>query len=220
MLSLRRVCKSYHDGRDSIAVLNDVSLDLLPGETLALMGESGAGKSTLLHLCAGLDQADSGKIVVGGDDLGALDDRALARFRRRHLGVVFQQYNLIPTLSVSDNITFVRRLNGQSGDDDYLALIIDSLKLGPLLRAYPESLSGGEQQRVAIARALAHRPGLVLADEPTGNLDERASDVVMALLRQLVDTFHMTLLLVTHSSSVAGHLSRTVRLSGGTLADD
>lgn len=217
MLSLRNVSKHYRDGNQRISVLRDINLSVLPGETIALMGESGSGKSTLLHLSAGFVAADSGKILVGKDDLSELSDTALSRFRRHHLGVVFQQYNLLPSINVIDNIRFVRRINGMADDPDFLEPVLGLLKLYPLLNKWPEQLSGGEQQRVAIARAIAHRPGLLLADEPTGNLDEGNSHKVMALLQQLVKEHQMTLLLATHSAVVASYLSRTVRLHKGRL---
>ncbi len=219
MLSLQHATKSYRDGHQEIPVLRQLSFSMQPGETVALMGESGAGKSTLLHICAGFESLDSGRVLVRQQDLQTLNDVRLSRFRRRYLGVVFQQYNLIPTLTVGDNISFIRRLNRLSGDPEYLATIINTLQLTPLLHQYPETLSGGEQQRVAIARALSHRPALLLADEPTGNLDETNSQRVMQLLIQLVRQHRMTLLLVTHSPQVASYLSRTVHLQHGQIED-
>ncbi|MEH6577327.1 MAG: ABC transporter ATP-binding protein [Amphritea sp.] len=217
MLKLHQVSKSYRDGHDEIKVLHQLNFEVKQGATVALMGESGAGKSTLLHICAGFDRVDSGQVIVDQQDLKTLNDAKLSAFRRKSLGVIFQQYNLIPTLSVHDNICFIRRLNGLADNDNYLGAIIKTLQLESLLNLYPEKLSGGEQQRVAIARALSHKPALLLADEPTGNLDEANSHRVMQLLQKLVQDQQMTLLLVTHSSLVAEYLSRTVYLHDGKI---
>ena len=197
-------------------VLGGVNLTLGTGETAALVGESGSGKSTLLHLIAGLDHADDGSILVDGREIAGLDDAGRSAYRRETVALVFQQFNLIPSLNVADNIAFQARLNG-ADDKDWQAELVAALGIGGLEKRYPENLSGGQQQRVAIARALAAKPTLLLADEPTGNLDEAASAAVMALLLELVAKSGTTLLMVTHSATLANQLGRIFTLRGGVL---
>ena len=209
--------KTFQTADGPFHVLRGVSLDLEAGETLALTGESGSGKSTLLHLIGGLDQPDSGKILLAGQDLTAMDDAARARLRRGTVGVVFQQFNLIPSLKIGDNIAFQARLAGQH-DPDWCAELAERMGLSGQLAKYPEQLSGGQQQRVAIARTLAPRPKLVLADEPTGNLDEASADVVMDLMLSLAREAGAGLLMVTHSLKMAAMLSRQVHLAKGRIA--
>ncbi|RWR12714.1 ABC transporter ATP-binding protein [Paenirhodobacter populi] len=215
MLSLTDVCKGYATSEGRVAVLDGVSLSLAAGETLALTGESGSGKSTLLHLCAGLDAPDSGRIEVAGRAMGR-SDAERAALRRGTVGLVFQQFNLIPSLDVAANLAFQARLAGRL-DPRWLADLVAALDLGPLMARYPEELSGGQQQRVAIGRTLAVRPALVLADEPTGNLDEASGDRVMALMLRLVAETGTALLMVTHSPRLAAALDRQVHLRGGRL---
>ena len=198
-------------------VLRGVSLSLDAGETLALSGESGSGKSTLLHLVAGLDASDGGRVLLDGQDVSALDDRGRARLRRSAVGIIFQQFTLIPSLDVAANIAFQARLNG-APDLGKLSRLARALGLDSQLRKYPEQLSGGQQQRVAIARALAARPKLILADEPTGNLDEATADEVMEQFLALVAETDAALLMVTHSSRLATRLGRQAHLSQGRLA--
>ena len=215
LLCLRDVTKTYA-GADT-PVLRGVSLDLDRGGMLALTGESGSGKSTLLHLIGGLDTADRGVVAVDGTDLTPLDDAGRARLRRGTVGVIFQQFNLIPSLTVGANIAFQARLAGQH-DAVRDRMLAERLGLSDQLHKYPEQLSGGQQQRVAIARTLAAQPALVLADEPTGNLDETTADSVMALLRDLVAETGAGLILVTHSERLAGMLPRRLHLRTGVLA--
>jgi putative ABC transport system ATP-binding protein len=217
LLDARDVHKTYPGENGGVAVLSGVSLQLAAGETLALTGESGSGKSTFLHLLGALDQADSGTIAIGGTALNGLDDAGRAALRRDHIGLVFQQFNLIPSLDVAANIAFQARIAGRY-DPEWAADVANRLGLSAVLDRYPESLSGGQQQRVAIARALAGRPSLILADEPTGNLDETSSDAVMALMLELVTDVGAGLLMVTHSATLAARLSRRVHLSAGRLA--
>ena len=219
MLSFRGVVKRYAQPEGEVTVLGGVDLSIAAGEAVALLGESGSGKSTLLHLAAGLDAPDAGRITVGGQTLAALDDRALAALRRGTVSLVFQQFHLIGTLSVADNIRFQAALCGRL-DAAFEAELIDRLSLRTQLDKYPHQLSGGQQQRVAIARALLHRPALVLADEPTGNLDERSSGAVMALFRDLVKAAGSALLMVTHSRDMADYLDRRLWLRDGRLHDD
>ena len=187
------------------------------GESVALTGESGSGKSTLLHLIAGLDQADSGEVWLGETCVSGLSDADRAALRRDRLGLVFQQFNLIPSLSVADNLAFQSRIAGRH-DAAWQAELVERLGLGDLLKRYPEQLSGGQQQRVAIGRALAVKPLLLLADEPTGNLDEATADDVLGLARDLVTRTGCGFLMVTHSARLAATLDRQVRLHAGLIA--
>ncbi|WP_341959462.1 ABC transporter ATP-binding protein [Pseudomonas sp. RC10] len=217
MLQVQGVFKSYATAQGPLAVLRGVDLRLGQGESLALMGESGSGKSTLLHLVAGLDQADQGSIEIAGKRLDQMNEAQLANWRRTEIGLVFQQFNLIGSLKVEDNLAFQARLAGRH-DAVWQAELVERLGLGDLLKRYPEQLSGGQQQRVAIGRALASRPGLLLADEPTGSLDESTSDEVLQLLLDLLVDSPTSLLMVTHSPRVAARLNRQVVLHLGLLA--
>lgn len=216
LLDLRDIRKTYPSDTGPLRVLDGVSVSLQARETLALTGESGSGKSTLLHLAGGLDQPDGGEVVLEGQDIGALDDAARAHVRRMRIGLIFQQFNLVPSLSVAANIALQARLAGRH-DTDFAANLAARLGLADLLTRYPEQLSGGQQQRVAIARALAPRPALILADEPTGNLDEETGDAVLTLLLELVAETGAGLLMVTHSPRLADRLGRRVHLSRGGL---
>ena len=217
MLNIRDLTKSYRSAGEQISVLRGVSLDVAAGERVALSGESGSGKSTLLHLIAGLDAADSGDIKLNGEAVTGLDDAERATLRRDRLGLVFQQFNLIPSLSVADNLAFQSRLAGRL-DTAWQAELVERLGLATLLRRYPEQLSGGQQQRVAIGRALAVKPLLLLADEPTGNLDEATADDVLALTNDLVQRTGCGFLMVTHSARLAAMLDRRVTLHAGLIA--
>ncbi|NBF11749.1 ABC transporter ATP-binding protein [Pseudomonas sp. Fl4BN1] len=217
MLQVQGVFKSYATPQGPLAVLQGVDLHLGPGSSLALMGESGSGKSTLLHLVAGLDQVDGGSIRLGSQRLEQMSESQLANWRRTEVGLVFQQFNLIGSLRVEDNLGFQARLAGRF-DPRWQAQLVERLGLGDLLRRYPEQLSGGQQQRVALGRALASKPGLLLADEPTGSLDEATSDEVLELLLELLADSPTSLLMVTHSHRVASRLQQTVELQRGRLA--
>lgn len=216
MLQVQGVFKSYLTPQGPLPVLQGIDLTLEPGSSLALMGESGSGKSTLLHLIAGLDKVDHGSIRSGVHRLETLNEAQLADWRRTEIGLVFQQFNLIGSLRVEDNLAFQARLAGRH-DRHWQAHLVQRLGLGELLKRYPEQLSGGQQQRVALARALASRPKLLLADEPTGSLDEATSDEVLRLLLELLDDTPTTLLMVTHSPRVAARLAQRVVLSNGRL---
>ncbi|WBU61678.1 ABC transporter ATP-binding protein [Paracoccus albus] len=215
-MELHHIRKSYGRADGPVEVLSDVSFSLAPGETLALTGESGSGKSTILHLIAGLDRPDGGRIVVAGEEITSLPDRALARLRRQHIALIFQQYNLIPSLSVAENIAFHARM-ARGLDEAWAEALTDRLGLGELRDRMPDEVSGGQRQRVAIARAMALRPALLLADEPTGNLDETTSDQVMAALHDLVAEIGCALLLVTHSGKIAAGMDRHLHLSHGRV---
>jgi putative ABC transport system ATP-binding protein len=217
VLSVRGLAKTYRSAGERVEVLRGVNLDISAGERVALTGESGSGKSTLLHLIAGLDRADGGKIMLDGAVVGDLSDSGRAALRRDRLGLVFQQFNLIPSLNVEDNLAFQARIAGRH-DAAWHAELVERLGLSTLLKRYPEQLSGGQQQRVAIGRALATKPLLVLADEPTGNLDEATADEVLALTRDLVKRTGCGLLMVTHSARLAATLDRHIHLSAGRIA--
>ncbi len=216
VLSVRNLTKTYRSAGEAIAVLRGVNLDVAAGERVALTGESGSGKSTLLHLIAGLDAADRGDIRLDDAHVTGLNDASRAALRRDRLGLVFQQFNLIPSLDVADNLAFQARIAGRH-DAAWHAELIERLGLGNLLKRYPEQLSGGQQQRVAIGRALATKPLLLLADEPTGNLDEATADGVLALTRDLVARTGCGFLMVTHSVRLAATLDRQVTLHAGLI---
>lgn len=213
VLKVDRVEKTFSG---KVRVLAGVSFELSAGSSVALTGESGSGKSTLLNICAGLEPADAGRVTVSDAVINPAADRAAAHLRTRKIGLVFQNYNLIPSLTAGDNIAFQARLAGNF-DAAWAGQLAARLGLGEVLDRYPENLSGGQQQRVAIGRALASRPPLILADEPTGNLDEAASDEVISLFLDLVADTNAALLMVTHSRLLAGRLARQLHLSGGQL---
>ena len=216
-LDLRDVRKGYATPQGRLEVLRGVSLTLPRGESLALTGESGSGKSTLLHLAGGLDTPDGGEIRVAGQPTSGLDDGGRAALRRDRVGLVFQHFNLVPSLDVAENLAFQARL-ARREDPAWTAELARRLGLGDLLSRWPEQLSGGQQQRVAIGRALAARPALILADEPTGALDEAAADAALALLLELTAEAGGALLMVTHSARLAARLDRRLHLQAGRLA--
>ena len=217
LLHATDVSKSFETGEGPLQVLRGVSLSLTEGTSLALTGESGSGKSTLLYLIGGLDVPDAGHIRIAGTDIAGLDDPGRAALRRGTVGVVFQQFNLIPSLDVAANLAFHARLSRRH-DAAWTAHLAERLGLSALLSRFPEQLSGGQQQRVAIGRTLAAKPELVLADEPTGNLDEATGDAVMDLLLELVSETGAGLLMVTHSMRLAARLDRQVGLRAGVIA--
>lgn len=214
MLIVENLKKSFAGADGAVSVLDDVSLDLAAGEVLALTGESGSGKSTLLHIIGGLEPADDGKVVFEGADITRLSDAERATLRRDAIGVVFQQFNLIPSLTVHQNLAFQARLAGKSKGLD-IDTLAESLGLSDQLKKYPEDLSGGQQQRVAIGRAIAGHPRLLLADEPTGNLDEATGDAVFALLLDLARDYGAGLVIATHSDRLAAQADRRLHLSHG-----
>jgi len=216
IICLQNISKSYPTPQGDLLVFQQLNLELQSGTSLALMGESGSGKSTLLHLLAGLEEPDSGQIFLNNQELTQASEAHKAQIRRKYLGLVFQQFNLIPSLQVKDNLAFQARLAG-CHDSQWQAEITARLGLEQLLDRYPEQLSGGQQQRVALGRALGHRPQLVLADEPTGSLDEASSDEVMKLLLELVQLSGSSLLMVTHSQRLAQQLDQALLLHNGTL---
>ena len=218
MLSIRNLSKSFTQPEGVVRVLDALDFEMNTTTSVALLGESGSGKSTLLHLIAGLDKADSGEIEIAGQKLGNLSESALAEMRRQQVSLVFQQFHLITTLTIADNIRFQAALCGRY-DPVFEDELIQRLGLTSQLKKYPHQLSRGQQQRVAIARSLLHRPQLVLADEPTGNLDEQSSLEVMSLFSELVKNAGSSLLMVTHSRDMEAFLDRSVLLHNGQLSD-
>ena len=219
LVTLREISKSYYDHGERRVVLENVSLEVSPGEFVAILGSSGSGKTTLLNLIGGIDTPDGGSIDIDGNEVTALNDSARTRFRRRHVGMVFQLFNLIPTLTVWENVLLPAELEGtvDAKRRDRAAALLARVGLDDRKAAFPDRLSGGEQQRVAIVRALAHEPRVVLADEPTGNLDAENSARVLALLLELTREAGRTLLMATHDHEIARQASRVCRIHGGTL---
>ena len=216
LLELKDITKSFSGVDGDVEVLRGVSLGLDAGETLALTGESGSGKSTILHISAGLEVPDGGGLHLEGVEINGLGEAERANLRRSEIGIVFQQFNLIPSLTVEANIGFQASLAGRR-DKTFESELVEELGLSDQLKQYPESLSGGQQQRVAIARALAVRPKLLLADEPTGNLDESTASAVLTAMLDLVGRTGAALMVVTHSAALAEKMDRRVRLKGGVL---
>jgi len=216
LLELKDITKSFSGVDGDVEVLRGVSLGLDAGQTLALTGESGSGKSTILHISAGLEVPDCGSLHLEGVEINELSEAERANLRRSEVGIVFQQFNLIPSLTVEANIGFQASLAGRR-DKTFESELVEELGLADQLKKYPESLSGGQQQRVAIARALAVRPKLLLADEPTGNLDESTASAVLTAMLDLVGRTGAALMVVTHSAALAEKMDRRVRLKGGVL---
>ena len=216
LLELKDITKSFSGVDGDVEVLRGVSLGLDAGQTLALTGESGSGKSTILHISAGLEVPDGGSLHLEGVEINELSEAERANLRRSEVGIVFQQFNLIPSLTVEANIGFQASLAGRR-DKTFESELVEELGLADQLKKYPESLSGGQQQRVAIARALAVRPKLLLADEPTGNLDESTASAVLTAMLDLVGRTGAALMVVTHSAALAEKMDRRVRLKGEVL---
>jgi putative ABC transport system ATP-binding protein len=210
----------YGEGETAVHALRGVSVAFPLGQFAAIMGPSGSGKSTLMHLLAGLDRPTSGSVVVDGEELAGLDDKGLTRLRRDRLGFVFQSFNLVPVLTARENIVLPLTLAGRSPDEAWLDTLIDAVGLRDRLTHRPAELSGGQQQRVAVARALVHRPAVVFADEPTGNLDSHASEEVLDLLRHAADDFGQTVIMVTHDAQAASVADRIVVLRDGEVVHD
>ena len=209
--------KYYGAGDTQVKALDGVDLSVEQGEFVAIVGTSGSGKSTLLHMLGGLDRPTSGTVTVDGKDIFALKDEALTIFRRRKIGFVFQSYNLVPVLSVWENIVLPVELDGSKVDRSYVEEVIDTLGLDKKLRNLPNQLSGGQQQRVAIARALATKPAILLADEPTGNLDSRTSQDVLSLMKVTGQKFGQTMVMITHNEEIAQMADRIVRIEDGRI---
>lgn len=217
ILQANNLKKIYGSGENAVHALDGVNLSVEKGEFVAIVGTSGSGKSTLLHMLGGLDRPTEGKVIVDGKDISALNDEALTIFRRRKIGFVFQAYNLVPVLNVYENIVMPIELDGAKIDTDFVGQIVHMLGLDERLSALPNQLSGGQQQRVAIARALASAPAIILADEPTGNLDSKTSHDVLSLLKVTGQKFAQTILMITHNEEIAQMADRIIRIEDGCI---
>ncbi len=217
VLETKDLKKYYGSGDTQVKALDGVDLTVENGEFVAIVGTSGSGKSTLLHMLGGLDRPTGGSVLVEGRDIFALKDEELTIFRRRKIGFVFQSYNLVPVLSVYDNIVLPIQLDGGRVDEDYVSQVIEALGLEQKLDRLPNQLSGGQQQRVAIARALATKPAILLADEPTGNLDSRTSQDVLSLMKTTGQKFAQTMVMITHNEEIAQLADRIVRIEDGRI---
>ena len=217
ILETRDLKKQYGTGETAVHALAGVNLSVENGEFVAVVGTSGSGKSTLLHMLGGLDRATSGKVYVDGKDIFALKDEELTIFRRRKIGFVFQSFNLVPVLSFYKNIVLPLQLDGKTVDNAFIGEIAEALGLKEKLNVLPNQLSGGQQQRVAIARALAAKPAILLADEPTGNLDSRTSQDVMGLLKTTSTKFAQTIVMITHNEEIAQLADRIIRIEDGRI---
>jgi len=222
VVELRHLTKSYTEGKQSRTILDDVNVSFDTGEFVVLLGHSGSGKSTLLNLISGIDAPDRGAVIVNGITLNQLSERQQTLFRRQHIGFVFQFFNLIPTLTVFENITLPLQLNGgiSPAQERELAQLVDQIGLSERRHAFPDRLSGGEQQRVAILRAIAHNPTLLLADEPTGNLDEKTGQTILDLLLSLTRRQHKTLIMATHNPEIVPLADRVFRIKQGQLVSE
>ena len=219
ILSAKDLCKSYGSGENSVQALNHVSISVENGEFVAVIGTSGSGKSTILNLLGGLDTPTSGEVLVSGKKLFQMNEEARTIFRRRNIGFVFQNYNLVPVLNVSENIVLPIELDGTKVDTEYVKTILHTLGLEQKVQAMPNQLSGGQQQRVAIARALAAKPAILLADEPTGNLDSKTGMDVIALLKMTSQAFHQTIVMITHNEEIALMADRMIRIEDGKVVN-
>ena len=207
--------KYYGEGETLVKALDDVSLSVERGEFLSIIGTSGSGKSTLLHMLGGLDNPTEGKVIIDDKDISGLKGDELCIFRRRKIGFIFQSFNLVPSISVYDNIVLPLQLDGKKVDKKYIDKVIETLGIEKKLNALPSKLSGGQQQRVAIARALASKPAIILADEPTGNLDTKTSQDVLGLLKTTGNKFNQTIVMITHNDEIAQMADRTIRIEDG-----
>lgn len=219
ILKVENLTKTYGSGENLVHAVDDVSFSVEKGEFVAIVGASGSGKSTLLHLIGGVDRPTSGKIFVDGNDISKMNDDKLAVFRRRQVGIVYQFYNLIPILTVEENITLPCDLDGRGVDRERLEMILDSFGLRARRKHLPNQLSGGQQQRTSIARALINNPSLVLADEPTGNLDSKSSDEVMSMLKMCNQSYGQTVIMITHNLDIAKQADRIITISDGKIVE-
>ena len=219
ILSAKDLCKSYGSGENSVQALNHVSISVENGEFVAVIGTSGSEKSTILNLLGGLDTPTSGEVLVSGKKLFQMNEEARTIFRRRNIGFVFQNYNLVPVLNVYENIVLPIELDGTKVDTEYVKTILHTLGLEQKVQAMPNQLSGGQQQRVAIARALAAKPAILLADEPTGNLDSKTGMDVIALLKMTSQAFHQTIVMITHNEEIALMADRMIRIEDGKVVN-
>lgn len=220
ILKVENLTKTYGSGENLVHAVDDVSFSVEKGEFVAIVGASGSGKSTLLHLIGGVDRPTSGKIFVDGNDISKMNDDKLAVFRRRQVGIVYQFYNLIPILTVEENITLPCDLDGRGVDRERLEMILDSFGLRARRKHLPNQLSGGQQQRTSIARALINNPSFVLADEPTGNLDSKSSEEVMSMLKMCNQNYGQTVIMITHNLDIAKQADRIITISDGKIVEE
>lgn len=220
ILKVENLTKTYGSGENLVHAVDDVSFSVEKGEFVAIVGASGSGKSTLLHLIGGVDRPTSGKIFVDGNDISKMNDDKLAVFRRRQVGIVYQFYNLIPILTVEESITLPCDLDGRGVDRERLEMILDSFGLRARRKHLPNQLSGGQQQRTSIARALINNPSLVLADEPTGNLDSKSSEEVMSMLKMCNQSYGQTVIMITHNLDIAKQADRIITISDGKIVEE
>ena len=220
ILKVENLTKTYGSGENLVHAVDDVSFSVEKGELVTIVGASGSGKSTLLHLIGGVDRPTSGKIFVDGNDISKMNDDKLAVFRRRQVGIVYQFYNLIPILTVEENITLPCDLDGRGVDRERLEMILDSFGLRARRKHLPNQLSGGQQQRTSIARALINNPSLVLADEPTGNLDSKSSEEVMSMLKMCNQSYGQTVIMITHNLDIAKQADRIITISDGKIVEE
>ena len=220
ILKVENLTKTYGSGENLVHAVDDVSFSVEKGEFVAIVGASSIGKSTLLHLIGGVDRPTSGKIFVDGNDISKMNDDKLAVFRRRQVGIVYQFYNLIPILTVEENITLPCDLDGRGVDRERLEMILDSFGLRARRKHLPNQLSGGQQQRTSIARALINNPSLVLADEPTGNLDSKSSEEVMSMLKMCNQNYGQTVIMITHNLDIAKQADRIITISDGKIVEE
>ncbi|GIM32470.1 ABC transporter ATP-binding protein [Paraclostridium bifermentans] len=217
ILKTRGLKKYYGNGENLVKAIDDNNIEIIEGEFVAIVGKSGSGKSTLLHMIGGLDRPTDGKVFIDGKDIFSLKDESLAIFRRRKIGFIFQYYNLIPSLNIWENIVLPIGLDNKTVDEEFINDIINALGLSDKKESLPNTLSGGQQQRVAIARALATRPSIILADEPTGNLDSKTSDEVMSLLKSMIKKYNQTLVMITHDETIAQMADRVIYIEDGKV---
>ena len=220
ILKVKNLCKNYGKGNTLVKALDNISFSVEKGEFVAIVGASGSGKSTLLHLLGGVDHPTSGEIIIDGENIYKLNENNLAIFRRREVGLIYQFYNLIPILNVEENITLPILLDGRTPDKAYLKELIDILGLKNRINHLPNELSGGQQQRVSIGRALMNRPALLLADEPTGNLDSKASHDIMELLKMSNEKYKQTIIMITHDYNLALNANRIITIDDGKIISD
>ena len=220
ILEIKNLCKEYGKGETKVDALKNVSFDVEQGEVVAIVGPSGSGKSTLLHILGGVDTPTSGEVIISGTDIGKLNENNLAIFRRRHIGLIYQFYNLIPILNVEENMTLPILLDGKKPDKKLLKDLVEKLGLKDRLKHLPNQLSGGQQQRVSIGRALINHPALLLADEPTGNLDSKNSKEIISLLRKFNRENNQTVIIITHDERIALSADRVITIEDGQITKD
>src|SRR5438270_8473658 len=221
IIQVENVSKTYHVGKVEVPALRGVSLNIEKGEFVSIVGPSGSGKSTLFYILGGLARADSGRVLIDGDDFAKMSDAERTRMRRRKIGFVFQKFNLLPTLDAEQNIDIARSIAGQDGnhDEDHFKRVTELLGISKRLKHRPSEMSGGEQQRVALARALINHPAIVLADEPTGNLDSQNSEIVLGMLRHAKEALGQTVLMITHNPEAAAYADRIIHMRDGQIVD-